>query len=81
MCEPANAPQVQVSIKAVNLLHETKQLFQRGIKNFCLFYGQRQSIYARGDRLLSLYGNEPSAIEQVFAIYANVIEWMITETF
>ena len=23
---------------------------------------------------ISLYGNEPSAIEQVFAIYANVIE-------
>lgn len=28
----------------------------------------------KGVEYLSLYGNEPSAIEQVFAIYANVIE-------
>lgn len=28
----------------------------------------------KGIDYLSLYGNEPSAIEQVFAIYANVIE-------
>ncbi len=27
-----------------------------------------------GIEYLTLYGNEPSAIEQVFAIYANVIE-------
>jgi hypothetical protein len=28
----------------------------------------------KGIDYLSLYGSEPSAIEQVFAIYANVIE-------
>ena len=28
----------------------------------------------KGIDYLPLYGNEPSAIEQVFAIYANVIE-------
>ncbi|HTD97716.1 MAG TPA: hypothetical protein VK668_00440 [Mucilaginibacter sp.] len=28
----------------------------------------------KGIDYISLYGNEPSAIEQVFAIYANVIE-------
>ena len=40
-----------------------------------LLHGERGLEYTlEGVDYLSLYGSEPSAIERVFAIYANVIE-------
>ena len=37
-------------------------------------YGKRNTLQFKGVDYLSLYGEEPSAIEMVFAIYINVLE-------
>jgi|GEM_PF-5658779 len=81
MCEPANAPQVQVSIKAVNLLHETKQLFQRALRTFAYFMASGSQYTLEGIDYSLYTATSQVLLNRFFAIYANVIEWMITETF
>lgn len=48
--------------------------FSGALRTFAYFMASGNQDTLKGIDYLSLYGNEPSAIEQVFAIYANVIE-------
>ncbi|RYF26319.1 MAG: hypothetical protein EOO42_01760 [Flavobacteriales bacterium] len=48
--------------------------FSGALRTFAYFMASGNQHTLNGIDYLSLYGNEPSAIEQVFAIYANVIE-------
>ena len=47
--------------------------FSGALRTFAYFMASGTHYNLEGIDYLSLYGNEPSAIEQVFAIYANVI--------
>jgi hypothetical protein len=44
------------------------------LRSFAYFMASGSHYMLKGIDYISLYGNEPSAIEQAFAIYANVIE-------
>lgn len=48
--------------------------FSGALRTFAYFMASGTQNTLKGIDYLSLYGEEPSAIEQVFAIYANVIE-------
>ena len=48
--------------------------FSGSLRTFVYFMASGTHYNLEGIDYLPLYGNEPSAIEQVFAIYANVIE-------
>ncbi|MEZ4828712.1 MAG: hypothetical protein R3C61_20870 [Bacteroidia bacterium] len=48
--------------------------FSGALRTFAYFMASGTQNTLEGIDYLSLYGEEPSAIEQVFAIYANVIE-------
>jgi len=48
--------------------------FSGALRTFAYFMASGTQNTLAGIDYLSLYGEEPSAIEQVFAIYANVIE-------
>lgn len=48
--------------------------FSGALRTFAYFMASGSQDTLKGIDYLVLYGNEPSAIEQVFAIYANVIE-------
>jgi hypothetical protein len=48
--------------------------FSGSLRTFAYFMASGTQNTLKGIDYLSLYGDEPSAIEQVFAIYANVIE-------
>jgi hypothetical protein len=48
--------------------------FSGALRTFAYFMASGTMDTLRGVDYLTLYGSEPSAIEQVFAIYANVIE-------
>lgn len=48
--------------------------FSGALRTFAYFMASGTQNTLRGVDYLSLYGQEPSAIELVFAIYANVIE-------
>jgi len=48
--------------------------FSGELRTFSYFMASGNQSTLRGIDYLSLFGEEPSAIEQVFAIYANVIE-------
>jgi hypothetical protein len=48
--------------------------FSGSLRTFSYFMASGTHYNLKGVDYLSLYGEEPSAIEQVFAIYANVIE-------
>ena len=48
--------------------------FSGALRTFAYFMASGSQYTLEGIDYLSLYGEEPSAIEQVFAIYANVIE-------
>ncbi|UOE49995.1 hypothetical protein MTO98_02780 [Mucilaginibacter sp. SMC90] len=48
--------------------------FSGALRTFAYFMASGTQNTLAGINYLSLYGTEPSAIEQVFAIYANVIE-------
>jgi hypothetical protein len=48
--------------------------FSGALRTFGYFMASGTMNTLEGVDYLSLYGKEPSAIEQVFAIYANVIE-------
>lgn len=48
--------------------------FSGALRTFAYFMASGTHYNLKGVEYLSLYGNEPSAIEQVFAIYTNVIE-------
>jgi len=47
--------------------------FSGALRTFAYFMASGTQHTLEGINYLSLYGEEPSAIEQVFAIYANVI--------
>ena len=47
--------------------------FSGALRNFTYFMASGTHYMLKGVDYLSLYGNEPSAIEQAFAIFANVI--------
>lgn len=49
--------------------------FSGALRTFAYFMASGTQNTLEGIDYLSLYGEEPSAIEQVFAIYANVIEF------
>lgn len=48
--------------------------FSGALRTFAYFMASGSHYMLRGINYLDLYGEEPSAIEQVYAIYANVIE-------
>ncbi|OOQ58813.1 DUF7677 family protein [Mucilaginibacter pedocola] len=48
--------------------------FSGALREFAYFMASGRQNTLEGVDYLLLYGKEPSAIEQVFAIYANVIE-------
>lgn len=48
--------------------------FSGALRTFAYFMASGTHNMLKGIDYISLYGEEPSAIEQVFAIYANVIE-------
>ena len=48
--------------------------FSGALRQFAFFMASGTHYMLEGVDYLSLYGEEPSAIEQVFAIFANVIE-------
>ncbi len=48
--------------------------FSGALRTFAYFMASGTMNTLRGVDYLTVYGSEPSAIEQVFAIYANVIE-------
>lgn len=48
--------------------------FSGALRTFAYFMASGTMNTLRGVDYLTAYGSEPSAIEQVFAIYANVIE-------
>jgi hypothetical protein len=48
--------------------------FSGALRRFAYFMSSGTHYNLKGIEYLSIYGTEPSAIEQVFAIYANVIE-------
>ncbi|MEM8969615.1 MAG: hypothetical protein AAGE93_24570 [Bacteroidota bacterium] len=48
--------------------------FSGALRTFAYFMASGNHYQLEGINYLDLYGDEPSAIEQAFAIYANVIE-------
>ncbi|MET4106754.1 hypothetical protein [Hymenobacter sp. UYP22] len=48
--------------------------FSGALRTFTYFMASGRHYMLKGVDYLELYGEEPSAIEQVYAIYANVIE-------
>lgn len=48
--------------------------FSGALRTFAYFMASGSHYMLEGIDYVSLYGNEPSAIEQAYAIYANVIE-------
>lgn len=48
--------------------------FSGALRTFAYFMASGTQYTLEGVDYLSLYGNEPSAIEQVYAIFANVLE-------
>jgi hypothetical protein len=48
--------------------------FSGALRTFAYFMASGTHYMLEGVDYLSLYGSEPSAIEQAFAIYANVIK-------
>ena len=48
--------------------------FSGALRTFSYFMASGTHYNLEGIEYLPIYGEEPSAIEQVFAIYANVIE-------
>lgn len=48
--------------------------FSDALRTFAYFMASGTQHTLRGINYLELYGEDPSAIEQVFAIYANVLE-------
>jgi hypothetical protein len=48
--------------------------FSGALRSFAYFMSSGTHHTLEGVDYLSLYGNEPSAIEQVYAIFANVLE-------
>lgn len=48
--------------------------FSGALRTFAYFMSSGTHYMLKGVDYLGLYGNEPSAIEQVYAIYVNVLE-------
>jgi hypothetical protein len=48
--------------------------FSGALRTFAYFMASGSHYMLEGIDYISLYGEQPSAIEQVYAIYANVIE-------
>ena len=48
--------------------------FSGALRTFAYFMASGNQYTLKGIDYLTLYGDEPSAIEKVFAIYVNVIE-------
>lgn len=48
--------------------------FSGALQTFAYFMASGTHYNLKGINYIPLYGNNPSAIEQVFAIYANIIE-------
>ena len=48
--------------------------FSGALRTFAYFMASGTHYMLEGIDYLSLYGNEPSAIEQAYAIFANVLE-------
>jgi hypothetical protein len=48
--------------------------FSGALRTFAYFMASGSHYMLKGIDYLSLYGKEPSAIEQVYAIFANVLE-------
>lgn len=48
--------------------------FSGALRTFAYFMASGTHYQLKGIDYIKLYGEEPSAIEQVFAIFANVIE-------
>ena len=56
------------------MTHKLSTEFSGALRTFAYFMASGTHYMLKGVDYLSLYGEEPSAIEQVFAIFSNVIE-------
>jgi len=56
------------------MTHHLSSSFSGALRTFAYFMASGSHDMLEGIDYLSLYGEEPSAIEMVFAIYTNVIE-------
>jgi hypothetical protein len=57
-----------------NNIMKLSNSFSGALRTFSYFMASGTHYNLKGVDYLSLFGEEPSAIEQVFAIFANVIE-------
>lgn len=57
-----------------DMKHSLSNSFSGALRTFAYFMASGTHYNLEGIDYLSLYGNEPSAIEQAFAIYTNVIQ-------
>ena len=56
------------------MTNHLSESFSGALRTFAYFMASGTHYNLEGIDYLSLYGDEPSAIEKVFAIYANVIK-------
>jgi hypothetical protein len=52
--------------------------FSGALRTFAYFLSSGTHFMLEGVDYLPLYGTEPSAIEQVYAIFVNVLSWTRT---
>lgn len=61
-------------VKPINKHMKLSESFSGALRTFAYFMASGTHYLLKGIDYLKLYGEEPSAIEQAFAIFANVIE-------
>ena len=55
-------------------MHHLSHSFSGALRTFAYFMASGTQYTLEGVNYLELYGSDPSAIEQVYAIFANVLE-------
>ncbi len=60
--------------RPINKYMKLSESFSGALRTFAYFMASGTHYQLKGIDYLKLYGEEPSAIEQAFAIFANVIE-------
>jgi hypothetical protein len=73
--EPAPKKEVLIrKYQKINMSNKLSPFFSGALRTFTYFMASGTHYNLEGIGYISLYGEEPSAIEKVYAIYANVIE-------
>jgi hypothetical protein len=71
---PGQYRMYQVEVKQKDTVMNLSSSFSGALRTFAYFMSSGTHYMLKGIDYLSLYGKEPSAIEQVYAIFANVIQ-------